>query len=137
MKHPPNPGGKIAGAVIGCVSGQYVGFALGVLLIGLIAGQSAEPTFGAKALFYIVALAGPVSGGFLGAFVGVKPVVAWWSLGTSLGLGAVSLVGGIAMWPHDQGPILGIFIIAPLGFALGAIIGTCIGLVNQGRKTGF
>jgi WD40 repeat protein len=66
----------------------------------------------------------------MGALIGGKPLVAWWALVTALGLGAVSLVVGIAIWPHDQGPILGMFIIAPLGFALGAIIGTCIGLLR-------
>lgn len=132
MKHFGSPAGKIIGAVVGGISGNFVGAALGFLLMGLASSSLyAEPPVIAKALFYLCRLTGPVGGGLLGFYVGRKPVVGWWSLGTALGLGIVSFVVGIAIWPHDLGPIMVMFFIAPLGFAVGAVLGMCIGLVIQ------
>jgi hypothetical protein len=135
MKHPASPAGKIIGAVLGCLTGKYAGMLMGMVLMGLVSPKGyAEPFFSAKAILFLTILAGLVGGGFLGAFVGGNPVLAWWSGGTALGLGAVSFVVGIVIWHHDLGPILVMFFVAPLGFVIGAILGMCIGFVIQGAR---
>jgi hypothetical protein len=60
-------------------------------------------------------------------------VIAWWSLGSALGLGFLTLVVGIAIWPHDAGPAFVIAWFAPVGFVVGAVLGICIGLIRCAR----
>jgi hypothetical protein len=136
MNYSARPAGKIIGAVLGRFTIRWVRTGIGAN--GLSYARSVGPPrsgrgtiFRCQSSFFVAWLTGLVGGGFLGAFVGGRPVVAWWSLGTAIGLGFLSLVAGIAMWPHDQGPIIGIFIVAPLGFGTGALIGMTIGLARQ------
>lgn len=63
----------------------------------------------------------------------VHPTVASYSFIGAIGLGSIGFIGGF-IWPlifrpdSNLGPLLGIFITGPLGFALGLIGGIFVGL---------
>ena len=83
---------------------------------------------------------GLAGGAFVGDYLGARPMIAKWTLGTGAIIGAVTFLlgfaGPIILKPDSpQGPLLGIFVTGPLGFILGMAIGFAIGITRQSRAS--
>jgi hypothetical protein len=83
---------------------------------------------------FISIVAGLVIAKFIWAMTAfVHPTVASYSFIGAISLGSIGFIGGF-IWPlifspeNNLGPLLGIFITGPLGFALGLIGGIVVGL---------
>src|SRR5438045_3286290 len=133
MTHAARFGAKIAAGVVGGLVGLGVGLFAG-FTTGAIFGGPGRAEVGRAVGMGV----GSVGGAVLCAFLVGRPAVARWCFGTAFAAGAASFllgfVGPILTRPDSpQGPLLGIFVTGPLGFALGAGLGLGIGVAQEWR----
>ena len=118
--------------VIACLFGGLVGASLALILVPLAGGPA----------WYGNMIIGGVLGALVGAFLIKRPAVFTSAVVGAAVVGGVSFAAGffgpMLLGPDSpQGPLIGIFITGPIGFAIGGVIGLIVGLVRESRsKTG-